>query len=120
MRDDPDESARRVARQAGIRVERDAALNARQFCNIATDRGETRVAGPAHESDKLEQLSTLPLPPHPTSLNRVPESTSMKQEESLRPLPMSLVQRANRFPRRGQQLLIFRHLLGRRVGEISQ
>jgi hypothetical protein len=83
VRNDADETFGGVARQARIRVERDAVAHGRQDGQIAHLRREARVGGAAKQAVELLDLSALSLPTDPRVLAFVPLARAVEQEESV-------------------------------------
>ena len=81
MRDDADQLARDVARQARVAVERDAVPDLRQDVEIADRDDEARVGGAAQQAIELLDLAALALPAHPEPFALVPLAEAVKQEE---------------------------------------
>ncbi len=70
---------------------------------------------------EFRKLATLPLPAHPATLDRVPDSSSVEHEETVRPIAAKpTVERAHSIQRRLDVALIFRHLFRGSVGEVGQ
>src|SRR4051812_18411918 len=84
MADDADEDARRVTRQPGVAVERDAIPDLRQNRPVADRQDETGIGRAAEEPVELLDLAALALPSHPEALAFVPLAQAMEQEEAIR------------------------------------
>ena len=121
VRDDADQLPRRITRQARVAVERDAVAHLRQDRHVADMEPEAGVGGPAQQAVELLDLSPLALPSHPQAFLRVPLPRAVEQEELIGALGAVLgVERFDAGARRGQDLGIVRHRLGRRVAHVAQ
>jgi len=91
-----DEAQRRVARQPGIRIQRDHVAHPGRHLRLARRAGhESRVRRPAQQSVELVQLAAFAFPAQPLALAGVEYAAPVQQEESRLaggPRPVALVQ----------------------------
>ncbi|TMQ68583.1 MAG: hypothetical protein E6K81_16510, partial [Candidatus Eisenbacteria bacterium] len=95
--DHADQLTRRIARQAGIAVEREAVADARQDGRIAPPYGEARVGGAPQQPVELLDLAAFALPTHPHPLAAIPTAGAVEQVEAVRgPGRVTRVERIDR------------------------
>ena len=84
------EPTHRIAREPGIRVERDDVANPGRYGRAApAGVDEAGVGGAAQQAVQLVKLAALPLPSHPLALRGIPVPSSMEQHK-----PVTAGQRA--------------------------
>ncbi len=121
MRDDADELLGDIARQAGVRVERDAIAHRRENVQFADLYAEARVEGAPEQPVEFLDLSALALPPHPDVFLGVPAPRAMKQEEAIRMVRTEPPVEGFDARLRGvENRLILGELAGVGVGEIAE
>ncbi len=84
VRDDADELFRRVARQTGVGIEREAVAHRREDVELADLHGVAGVRDAAQQPVEFLDLSALALPSHPHALAGVPAPFAVEQEEAVR------------------------------------
>ena len=117
----PTSFLRRVPRQPGVGVERDAVADRRQQIQRADLHGEARVRRAAQQAVEFLDLSALALPAHPRLLAGVPAPLTMEEKEavpvrSTQPIVQGLDPRTRRLDHRG----VARQLAARRVDHVAQ
>ena len=121
MRDDADERLGCVARQARVRIERDAIAHRRKNVQRADLLGEARVGGASQQPVEFFDLAALPLPPDPCVFQRVPAPLAMKQEEPVGVLGAEPpVERLDSRPRSGNERRIVGQFARVGVGEVAE
>ena len=124
MRHRADQTLDGLARQLGVRVEGDDVADVgRDAVPGAVHGHEAGVGRSAQQAIQLVQLSAFALPAHPHALAGVPEPPAMEEEEAVaaaRPRAVTLVEPRDGLARRGEGVLVPRHLLRRRVGPVGQ
>ncbi len=121
MRDDADQLARGVTRQARIAVERDAILNRRLDRQVADLHDEAGIGSASEQAVELFDLPPLALPSHPQALLLVPLTSAMEKEEAIGPaLGVPGVQGFDTFASGCQNLAVARERFARGVPEIAQ
>ena len=118
MRDDADELARGIARQPGIRVEREAVPYLGQDRQVANLHGERRVRGAPEELVELLDLAALALPAHPPALALVPLAQAMEEEEPI--VAVALVERLDAGARGLEDRCIGRDGLRVRIAKVAE
>ncbi len=83
MLHDTDELLRRVPRQTGVGVERDAVPHGRQDVELADLLGEARVRCASQQAIEFLDLSALALPADPRVLTSVPLPFAMEEIEAI-------------------------------------
>ncbi len=84
MVDGADERLRRIARQAGVGVQRDHVLHRRQAGDVAHDEHEAAFRVAAQQCVEIGQLAALALVAHPAALGGIPAARAMEQEKAIR------------------------------------
>src|SRR6185503_21169193 len=101
MLDDSDQPARRLAREARVRVERDDVANRFEDRGIA-DHDAERRRSTAEQPVELLDLPPLPFPANPGAFPFVPGARAMEEVEAAAlPVSMARVQRLDSGSGRG-------------------
>ena len=121
MRDDADEGARRLARQAGVGVQGDAVPHAGQQIQLSHHEVEARVGRAAQQAIELLELAAFALPAHERTFARIPQPGAVQEEEPpAGGRRMTGVERFDPRGRRSDDRRVARHLRLRRIGEVAQ
>ncbi len=128
-----DELRRGVARQLRVGVEGDDVAHVAEHARVADDAREAlarpRAGAPAQQRVEVAELAALPLLAHPHPVGGVPAPRPVEQEEGRPRLVVAVVVlvrrvlQVERLDARGgvrHQLVVARHVLGRRVAEVGQ
>src|SRR5258705_4391597 len=83
VRDDADQRARGVAREPGVRIEREAVANRRQQVQAPDLDGEARIGRAAQQTVEFFDLAALALPADPRLLALVPLAAAGEEEETV-------------------------------------
>ena len=118
---DADQLLRGVARQARVRVERDAVAHAREDGGVAGLDRETGVRGAAQQAVPFLDLAALALPAHEDALARIPPAHAVHEVEAVvASLGVARVERDDAPTSGAQDGLVLRHLAGGGVREVAQ
>ena len=121
MRDDADEGARRLARQAGVGVQGDAVAHAGQQIQLSHHEVEARVGRAAQQAIELLELAAFALPAHERPLARIPQARAVQEEEPpAGDRRMTGVELFDPRRRRRDDRRVARHLRLRSIGEVAQ
>ncbi len=82
MRHLADQTSDGIARQLGVRVERDDVTYA-AWGGLLRHRHEARVVGVPQQAVQLVELAALALPPHPAPFDLAPDASAVEQEEAV-------------------------------------